>query len=245
MLGLEQLLRRSEYLLQPSHQITTATRSFLLACTCYSSFRHLDTIWYLLYFEIRLKMPLFDLKKNLIFYGAYHREPTNVAIHIACVPLLLGTGFVLGTNTPSLRTPALLSKVGLPLNLATLASMTYTSLYLALSPNAAGAAVAPVILSAATLANRLPTLFSRTKINAVAGAVHVVSWILQFVGHGKFEGRKPALMDNLVQALFLAPLFVWYEVLFKLGFYKDLQREVHVGIEEEVKKLEKGKGKGQ
>lgn len=39
-------------------------------------------------------MPLFDLKKNLVFYGAYHREPTNVAIHIACVPMLLATGFV-------------------------------------------------------------------------------------------------------------------------------------------------------
>jgi stalled ribosome alternative rescue factor ArfA len=41
----------------------------------------------------------------------------------------------------------------------------------------------------------------------VAVAVHVVSWIAQFVGHGKYEGRKPALLDNLVQALFLAPLF--------------------------------------
>jgi len=40
-------------------------------------------------------MPLFDLKKNLIFYGAYHREPTNVAVHIACVPMLLATGLVL------------------------------------------------------------------------------------------------------------------------------------------------------
>jgi hypothetical protein len=55
-------------------------------------------------------MPLFDLKKNLIFvrfphkttkhmltypkYGAYHRDPTNVAIHIACVPMLLATAFV-------------------------------------------------------------------------------------------------------------------------------------------------------
>ncbi|KAF2125367.1 hypothetical protein P153DRAFT_370040 [Dothidotthia symphoricarpi CBS 119687] len=45
-------------------------------------------------------MPVFDLKKNLVFYGAYHRDPTNVAIHIACVPVLLATGFLFGTNTP-------------------------------------------------------------------------------------------------------------------------------------------------
>jgi uncharacterized membrane protein YGL010W len=72
--------------------------------------------------------------------------------------------------------------------------------------------------------------------------VHVVSWIAQFIGHGKYEGRKPALLDNLVQALFLAPLFVWYEILFKLGFYKKLQAEVDIGIEQEIAKL-KGKGK--
>lgn len=71
----------------------------------------------------------------------------------------------------------------------------------------------------------------------------MVSWILQFVGHGKYEGRKPALLDNLVQALFLAPLFVWYEVLFKLGFYGGLKRDVEAAIEVEVAKL-KGKGKG-
>jgi hypothetical protein len=60
-------------------------------------------------------MPIFDLKKNLVFvctlytlctliakqanpptkqYGAYHRDPTNVAIHITCVPVLLATAFL-------------------------------------------------------------------------------------------------------------------------------------------------------
>lgn len=67
------------------------------------------------------------------------------------------------------------------------------------------------------------------------------------MGHGVFEGRKPALLDNLVQALFLAPLFVWYEVLFKLGFYRGLKGEVERAVEEEVAKIKgkrKGKGKG-
>jgi len=97
-------------------------------------------------------------------------------------------------------------------------------------------------MSFAALANKLVGGYNKTKVNTVAIAVHVVSWVAQFVGHGKYEGRKPALLDNLVQALFLAPLFVWYEVLFKMGFYKGLQREVEVGIEEEVAKL-KAKGK--
>jgi uncharacterized membrane protein YGL010W len=89
----------------------------------------------------------------------------------------------------------------------------------------------------AALANKLSSKYNRSKVNTIALAVHVVSWIAQFIGHGKFEGRKPALLDNIVQALFLAPLFVWYEVLFKLGMYKKLQAEVEVGVEAEVAKL--------
>lgn len=149
-----------------------------------------------------------------------------------------------GTNTPSIRTPALLNRLNLPLNAGTLASLTYSTLYLILSPNIAGASVTPFIIGAAALANKLTTKYDRTKVNSIAAAVHVVSWILQFIGHGKYEGRKPALLDNLVQALFLAPLFVYYEILFKLGFYKQLKSDVEAAVEVEVAKLGKGKGKG-
>jgi uncharacterized membrane protein YGL010W len=123
--------------------------------------------------------------------------------------------------------------------------------YLLLSPNLAGLTVAPLVLSLSSLSNALYKHASSPlskfpssvrRLNTVAIAVHVVSWIAQFIGHGKYEGRKPALLDNLVQALFLAPLFVWYEVLFKLGFYKGLKNEVEMGIEAEVAKLKAGKG---
>ncbi|MCD6048413.1 MAG: conserved rane protein of unknown function [Gammaproteobacteria bacterium] len=50
----------------------------------------------------------------------------------------------------------------------------------------------------------------------------VMGWIIQFIGHA-FEGRKPALMDNLSQ-VFTAPLFVVIEILWMLGYRKDLQR---------------------
>lgn len=148
-----------------------------------------------------------------------------------------------GTNTPSIRTPALLSRLNLPLNAGTIASLTYSTLYLLLSPNVAGASVTPFILGMAAFANKVQTKYNSTKVNSIALGLHVVSWILQFVGHGKYEGRKPALLDNLVQALFLAPLFVWYEILFKLGFYKQLKRDVEAGVEIEIAKLGKGKAK--
>ena len=47
----------------------------------------------------------------------------------------------------------------------------------------------------------------------IAVGVNLLSWYMQIhPGHGIFEGRKPALMDSLVQALMTAPYFVWFEV---------------------------------
>lgn len=61
-------------------------------------------------------------------------------------------------------------------------------------------------------------------------SVFVISWIFQFVGHGVFEKRKPALLDNLVQSLVLAPYFVLFEVLFKLGYMPQLRDQLEHDI---------------
>lgn len=42
-------------------------------------------------------------------------------------------------------------------------------------------------------------------------AIHIFGWLAQFFGHGVFEGRSPALMDNLL-LIFVAPFFVISEV---------------------------------
>lgn len=68
----------------------------------------------------------------------------------------------------------------------------------------------------------------------VAGGVFLLAWILQFVGHGKFEGRAPALLDNLMQALLLAPLFVWLELLFFFGYRRELQARVEKQVEKNI-----------
>ena len=46
------------------------------------------------------------------------------------------------------------------------------------------------------------------------GILFVGGWILQLVGH-VFEGRKPALADNLFQ-IFVAPIFLAAEVFLRL-----------------------------
>ncbi len=52
----------------------------------------------------------------------------------------------------------------------------------------------------------------------------VGGWVFQLVGHG-FEGRKPALLDNLVQ-IFVAPVFLMSEIWFALGLRQELRAAV-------------------
>ena len=97
----------------------------------------------------------------------------------------------------------------------------------------AGAMLAPLILGATMYANHLTSTYGSTA-NYWALAAHILSWLAQFVGHGIFEGRAPALLDNLVQAAFLAPFFVWMEILFALGYRPELKRRLDTATEQEI-----------
>ncbi|KAF9879961.1 hypothetical protein CkaCkLH20_02772 [Colletotrichum karsti] len=185
-----------------------------------------------------------DLEKHLTFYGAYHHNTVNIGIHMACVPLILFSGFCLATNTGTLiPLPAWLTVPNLDLNLGTLAAITWGGLYVLLEP-VAGTLLAAICL-AATAAGNSFRLENPDLTNKVAIGVHVVCWIFQFIGHGAFEGRAPALLDNLVQAVFLAPLFVWLEFLFKLGYRQELKGRVDKAVEKEIAKFKAAKGNGE
>ena len=60
-----------------------------------------------------------------------------------------------------------------------------------------------------------------TESLAVFAGAFVAGWVVQLVGHA-FEGRRPALVDNLLQ-IFNAPLFLTAEVLFLFGLRQDLR----------------------
>ena len=81
----------------------------------------------------------------------------------------------------------------------------------------------------------------------IAIGIEAFGWISQFYGHGVHEGRAPALLDNLLGAVVLAPFFVFLEVIFHLGYRPELQKE----LKNEVGKLvtrfrtEKAKAKRQ
>ena len=185
----------------------------------------------------------FSFRDQLAFYGAYHTNRVNVGIHILCVPLIwvstlglvLQSGVsvtALVTQMPSVvRSPALHGLGELQsvvpayvyphLNVASLVSFLYLMYYyvldipsaLLITPLWAGY-YALAWVGAEVLQGRSGPLL----------AVFVLSWLLQFYGHGVHEGRAPALLDNLLGAVVLAPLFVFIEVLFCFGYRPELQR---------------------
>jgi len=181
-----------------------------------------------------------NLEKQLCFYGQYHHNTVNVAIHMICVPIILITGFTVLSNTGTLiPLPSYLTIPNLPLNGATICAIIYSVFYILLEP-IAGSMVVPILLGATAYGNHL---YSIDPSGTTKGAliIHGVSWILQFIGHGAFEGRAPALLDNLFQAIFLAPFFVWMEVLFKFGYRPELQSRVEKEVEKEIQKFNGGK----
>lgn len=147
--------------------------------------------------------------------------------------------FKKGTNSPAIPTPEWLAVPYLPPNLGTIACFVYSSLYILMEP-VAGAMLAPLLFGGTAYANHLTSTYGM-KANYTAIAIHVFSWLVQFVGHGIFEGRAPALLDNLVQAIFLAPFFVWLEILFAFGYRPELKARLNQAIEKELQKFKADK----
>jgi uncharacterized membrane protein YGL010W len=131
--------------------------------------------------------------------------------------------------------PQWLTIPNLPLNAGTIASILYAGFYILLEP-VAGSVLLPVIVGWTAYANHLTSTYTYNA-NVASTAVFIVSWIAQFIGHGVYEGRAPALLDNLMQALVLAPFFVFMEALFKFGYRPELQKRVNDAVEKEVKKF--------
>jgi len=173
----------------------------------------------------------FSLRQQLAFYGAYHSNPTNVGIHIICVPLIAWSAYVLTAHLPKLGAiPSVHVDFGpylaFDLNYSAIWAITTELYYFILTP-----AVTLTHIPVAAVALLTATAYaSKPGSLEVAGAVHVFCWLAQFYGHGVHEGRAPALLDNLLGALVLAPLFVHYEVLFILGLFKQAKKDLHNDI---------------
>ncbi|BGP54363.1 hypothetical protein JCM8202_000796 [Rhodotorula sphaerocarpa] len=180
-----------------------------------------------------------DLEEQFVFYASYHTHHVNVLIHVLCVPTILFTALILTHGIPggdkSLATiplDVLGYHFDLDLTFPFLWAAGNAAYFILLEP-VAGALYAPILLGLGHLSNVLYSTQHDTAMK-VASWAFAASWVAQFVGHGKFEGRAPALLDSLLQSLVLAVFFVWLEVLFYLGYrpelFKRLQAKTGVAV---------------
>ncbi len=155
------------------------------------------------------------LQKLVLDYSAYHRDPRNALTHFFGVPLVVFSLFIpMGWFR--------FIHADLPLTGATLFYAATLLWYLSID-RVVGFWVAPlsgVLLYFADQVSRLPLAESA----AWFFASFVLGWAIQFLGHF-FEGRKPALFDNLGQ-VFNAPIFLVVEIMFLLGLRKELKARV-------------------
>jgi uncharacterized membrane protein YGL010W len=158
------------------------------------------------------------LAEQMSTYAAYHQEARNKATHFIGVPAI-----VLSLMIPLswLRVEAV--SAAMVITAVLLAYYLALDLWLGLAMCAVMGALLWIGQSIASQG----TLVGWSWF----AALFVGGWILQLVGH-VFEGRRPALADNLFQ-IFVAPIFLAAEVFFALGYKPAL----HAAVQERAKHL--------
>jgi uncharacterized membrane protein YGL010W len=155
-----------------------------------------------------------SLAEQVESYAAYHGDTRNKITHFFGVPLVifalfLALGWLRFAHAPDV-----------PFTGATLFYVLVCLYYLRLDWKMALCQL-PTGLLLLWLADRV-ALWPFPQSLLMFGATFVGGWIIQLIGH-VFEGKRPALADNLMQ-IFNAPLFLTAEVAFLLGFRQDLRR---------------------
>jgi len=162
-----------------------------------------------------------SLEQQMGFYAAYHQDPRNKATHFVGVPMIIfGLFIALGW--------ARVDVGGVPLTAAMLLAVVVLGWYFVLDVPLALAmlAVNAALLYLAELIAARPVAEGLAWFAVFFGG----GWVIQLIGH-VWEGRKPALADNLFQ-IFVAPIFLAAEAFFALGYKPALRAAVQARARE-------------
>ena len=162
------------------------------------------------------------LEAQMATYAAYHQNARNKATHFFGVPMIMLSLFI----------PLAWLRIDVG-GFAITAAMVFAAVVLAyyfMLDLALGLMMLVVTVALVWAGARIAAL------GAVQGWIwfavfFIGGWILQLVGH-VFEGRKPALADNLFQ-IFIAPIFLCAELFFALGY----KPKLHAAVQERALKL--------
>src|SRR5688572_21422770 len=156
------------------------------------------------------------IEDQMSFYAAYHQDARNKATHFIGVPAIMLSLFIplawIGFEAGGVTITAAMV-------FAAVVLIYYFFLDVPL-------ALAMLVITAALvwIGHHIAALGSMQGWIWFA-VLFVGGWILQLIGH-VFEGRKPALADNLAQ-IFVAPIFLAAEVFFALGYKPALHQRIN------------------
>jgi len=161
------------------------------------------------------------LDQQMAIYAGYHRNRWNKLTHFIGVPAIIFAILI----------PMSWISIGDGITLAHVLVGAVLAYYFLLDvPLALATAVAT---GALFLAARLVSETGATSGWIWFGVFFAGGWIFQLVGH-VFEGRKPALADNLFQ-IFVAPIFLVAGIFFALGFKRDVLEKVEAQLAQPAK----------
>jgi uncharacterized membrane protein YGL010W len=151
-------------------------------------------------------------RRQLASYASVHRSGRNKATHFIGIPLIVFSLLLILTLW---RVHPFGREVSMALVVAIVAVMGWMALDLGIGL-IMGALMAPAWYAAEALAGALGP--SSTVIAFLV--LFVGGWALQFLGH-HYEGKRPALLDNIFQG-FVGPMFLVAETLVASGYRADL-----------------------
>jgi len=204
-----------------------------------------------------------SLLSSYIFYGEYHSNDTNKKIHYVFVPTIVGSLAVLlarvkvadvlnhvSLNSLFKYVPAIPSYIAGPgasqPSVAFILTAGYASYYLYICSRAKLASVgvtAAALMMLTWIGSERIALTYGAAVVAPAAAIQVLSWAAQIYGHQVHEKRSPAFVDNISQALVMAPLFVYMEILQDFGYLKAFNKQAEAEIEKRVAAFKAGRTK--
>jgi len=163
-----------------------------------------------------------SIEQQMASYAAYHQDARNKATHFIGVPVIVLALFI---PLAWLR----FDVGGVAISAAMLFAAAVLAYYFILDVPLAFAMLVVFALLAWLGA-------SIAMLGTAAGwtwfaVLFVGGWCLQLVGH-VYEGRRPALTDNLLQ-IFVAPIFLAAEVFFALGYKPAL----HAAVQDEARRM--------
>ncbi len=166
-------------------------------------------------------------------YGRYHYNFTNIIIHIIFVPII--------TVTLDKMIGLTAKEYGMNFNPTFIIYAILTILYLNVDLVSGLVTSIQYPLISIITKDMHFSLFGLSDYRSFA-LLHVLSWIMQFWGHGAFEKRKPALCDNIL-LVFNAPVFINIELMNFLFKYREEElNETRKYIEHDIELYRKSIG---